>query len=179
MKRVKLHDKEFELSIGHSQIQAAIEDVSRKIREDLREEPMPVFLSVLNGAFMFTADLLKHIDFNCEVSFIKMSSYSGTASTGAVKELIGLNTNLSGRTVILVEDIVDTGKTIVELVHLLQTHHPKQIKIATFLWKPDAYKENIPIDYVGLRIPNDFIVGYGLDYNELGRNLRDIYTVVK
>ncbi len=179
MKRVKLHDKEFDISIKHDDIQTAVGTVAQKIRQDMKGEDTPVFLSILNGSFMFTSDLLKQMDFNCEVSFLKLSSYSNTASTGTVKELIGLNTNIKGRTVIVVEDIVDTGNTLVELMEALKKYEPKQIKIAAFLLKPDAYKKDIPIDYVGIRIPNDFIVGYGLDYNELGRNLRNIYKIVE
>ncbi len=179
MKRVKLHDKEFELSINHDRIQTAIGIVAQKIREDMKNEPIPVFLSVLNGSFMFTTDLLKQMDFNCEVSFVKLASYSGTNSTGKVSELVGLSTDIKGRTVIIVEDIVDTGNTLEELFRVLKKYEPKQIKVATFLLKPEAYKKDIPVDYVGMRVPNDFIVGYGLDYNELGRNLRNIYTVVK
>jgi hypoxanthine phosphoribosyltransferase len=178
MKRVKLYDKEFEIAIRHDQIQTAIGVVAQRIREDMKDEPVPVFLSILNGAFMFTADLLKQMDFNCEVSFVKLASYSGDTSTGKVQELLGLNTDISGRTVVIVEDIVDTGQTLVELIEVLKKHHPKQIKIATFLLKPDAYHKDIPIDYVGMRIPNDFIVGYGLDYDQLGRNLRNIYKIV-
>jgi hypoxanthine phosphoribosyltransferase len=177
MKKVKLYDKEFAIAIRHDRIQTAIGVVAQQIREDMKDENIPVFLSILNGAFMFTSDLLKQMDFNCEVSFVKLSSYSGTASTGRVKELLGLNTDIGGRTVIIVEDIVDTGHTLVELFNVLQQYNPKQIKVATFLLKPDAYDKDIPIDYVGLRIPNDFIVGYGLDYNELGRNLRNIYKI--
>ncbi len=179
MQRVKLHNKEFELSIPHDRIQAAVALVAQQLREDMKNEPAPIFLSVLNGAFMFTADLLRHIDFDCEVSFVKLASYCGTKSTGAVKELIGLTTDLEGRTVIVVEDIVDTGRTLSELFEALKKYNPKQIKVAAFLLKPGEYKETVPVDYVGMRIPNDFIVGYGLDYNELGRNLRDIYTVAK
>jgi len=179
MKRVKLHDKEFDISIKHDQIQTAIGVVAQKIREDMADEKIPVFLSILNGSFMFTSDLLKQMDFNCEVSFIKLASYSGTSSTGQVSELIGLNTNIEGRTVIIIEDIVDTGHTLEKLVEVLQSYKPKQIKVATFLFKPNAYKKDIPVDYIGMSIPNDFIVGYGLDYNELGRNLRNIYTLVQ
>ena len=179
MKRVKLYDKEFEISIKHDDIQTAIGVMAQKIRKDMKGENTPVFLSILNGAFMFTSDLLKQMDFNCEVSFIKLSSYSNTSSTGEVKELIGLNTDIKGRTVIVVEDIVDSGTTLEELVKVLKKYEPKQIKVASFLLKPDAYKKDIPIDYVGIRIPNDFIVGYGLDYNELGRNLRNIYKIIK
>lgn len=178
MKRVKLHDKEFEIAIRHDQIQTAIGVVAQKIREDMKNEYIPVFLSILNGSFMFTSDLLKQMDFNCEVSFIKLASYSGVASTGKVQELLGLNTDIRGRTVIIVEDIVDTGHTLAELVEVLKKHRPKQIKVATFLLKPDAYDKDIPIDYVGMSIPNDFIVGYGLDYDQLGRNLRNIYKIV-
>jgi hypoxanthine phosphoribosyltransferase len=178
MKRVKLHDREFEMAIRHDEIQTAIGLVAQQIREDMKNEPVPVFLSVLNGAFMFTSDLLKQMDFNCEVTFVKLASYSGSGSTGKVTELLGLNTDLSGRSVIIVEDIVDTGHTLVALVEALKKHHPKQIKVATFLLKPESYKKDIPIDYAGIRIPNDFIVGYGLDYDQLGRNLRNIYKIV-
>jgi hypoxanthine phosphoribosyltransferase len=178
MKRVKLYDKEFEIAIRHDRIQTAIGVVAQKIREDMKDEPVPVFLSILNGAFMFTADLLKQMDFNCEVSFVKLASYSGDASTGTVQQLLGLNTDISGRTVVIVEDIVDTGQTLVELIDVLKRHHPKQIKVAAFLLKPDAYHNDFPIDYVGMRIPNDFIIGYGLDYNQLGRNLRNIYKII-
>jgi hypoxanthine phosphoribosyltransferase len=178
MKKVKLHDKEFAVAIRHDEIQTAIGVIAQKIREDMKDENIPVFLSILNGSFMFAADLLKQMDFNCEVSFVKLASYSGVNSTGNVKELLGLNTDISGRTVIIVEDIVDTGNTLVELFAVLKKYNPKQIKVATFLLKPDAYKQSIPVDYVGMRIPNDFIVGYGLDYNELGRNLRNIYKLV-
>ncbi|MDR3133152.1 MAG: hypoxanthine phosphoribosyltransferase [Prevotellaceae bacterium] len=178
MKRVKLHDKEFEIAIRHDQIQTAIGVVAQKIREDMKNEPIPIFLSVLNGSFMFTSDLLKQMDFNCEVSFVKLASYSGVASTRKVQELLGLSTDISNRTVIIVEDIVETGHTLVELVETLKKYRPKQIKVATFLLKPEAYDKDIPIDYVGMRIPNDFIVGYGLDYDQLGRNLRNIYKIV-
>ncbi|MDR3350541.1 MAG: hypoxanthine phosphoribosyltransferase [Prevotellaceae bacterium] len=178
MKRVKLHDKEFEIAIRYDQIQTAIGVVAQRIREDMKDEHIPVFLSVLNGSFMFTADLLKQMDFNCEVSFVKLASYSGAASTGKVQELLGLDIDISGRTVIIVEDIIDTGQTIAGLFKKLKRHHPKQIKVATFLYKPDAYKQTIPLDYIGIRIPNDFIVGYGLDYDQLGRNLRNIYKIV-
>lgn len=177
MKRVKLYDKEFVIAIHHDHIQKAVGVVAQQIREDMKDENIPVFLSVLNGAFMFTSDLLKQIDFDCEVSFVKLSSYSGTSSTGHVTELLGLNTDVRGRTVIIVEDIVDTGHTLVELFNILRQYQPKQIKVATCLLKPDAYDKDIPIDYVGFKIPNDFIVGYGLDYNEIGRNLQSIYRI--
>lgn len=179
MKRVKLHDKEFELSIPYTEIAKAIEDVALQITRDLQNEDTPIFLSVLNGSFMFTADLMKHIPFNCEISFIKMASYEGTCSTGKVNEILGLDTCIEGRTVIVIEDIVDSGNTLEKLVATLMQKNPKQLKVATLLYKPDAYTKNIKIDYIGKSIPNDFIVGFGLDYDKLGRNYPDIYSLVK
>jgi len=178
MKKVTLHDKTFALSIPHADIQQAVEKVAAQINKDMVGET-PVFVGLLNGAFMFAADLLKLIETPCEISFIKCSSYTGTQSQGKVSELIGLNTNLKDRTVIIVEDIIDTGLTIAELLNCLQSKEVKQVKIATLLFKPEAFKEDYVVDYIGISIPNDFIVGYGLDYNELGRNLKDIYTLVQ
>lgn len=176
MKKVTLHDKTFALSIPHATIHQAVEKVAAQINRDMNGET-PVFVGLLNGAFMFAADLLKLIEMPCEVSFIKYSSYVGTQSAGEVSELIGLNTDLKGRTVIILEDIIDTGLTIGRLLADLPKTL-KQVKIATLLFKPEAFKGNYAVDYIGLSIPNDFIVGYGLDYNELGRNLKDIYTLV-
>jgi len=178
MKKITLHDKTFALSISYTDIQQAIEKVADQINKDMAGET-PVFVGLLNGAFMFAADLLKWIETPAEVSFIKYSSYVGTRSAGEVSELIGLNTDLRNRTVIVIEDIIDTGTTIAKLLKDLQPKGLKQVKIATLLFKPDAFKEDYLVDYVGFSIPNDFIVGYGLDYNELGRNLRDIYTLVQ
>jgi len=178
MKKITLHDKTFALSISYTDIQQAIEKVADQINKDMAGET-PVFVGLLNGAFMFAADLLKLIETPCEISFIKYSSYVGTQSVGEVSELIGLNTDLKGRTVIIVEDIIDTGLTIGRLLKDLQSKELKQVKIATLLFKPEAFKEHYTVDYIGISIPNDFIVGYGLDYNELGRNLKDIYTLVQ
>lgn len=139
----------------------------------------PLFISVLNGSFMFTADLMKHLTMPCEVSFVKLASYEGTSSTGKVKELVGLGDDITGRTVVIVEDIVDTGLTMKQLVETLRARGPKDIKIATLLVKPDKLKVELDINYVAMNIPNDFIVGYGLDYDGLGRNYRDIYTVIE
>ncbi len=177
MERIKLHDKEFKVIIPHSQIQESIKSVAKQINNDYKNCDTPLFLSVLNGAFMFSADLMKNIDFNCEISFIKLSSYSGTESTGVVNEIIGLGTELNGRDVIVIEDIVDTGGTVENLHDMLIKKGVKSVKICTLLLKPDAYKKDIPIDYAAIRIPNDFIVGYGLDYDELGRNYKDIYVL--
>lgn len=178
MKRVKLHDKEFEVSIPHDEILEIVKNVADNINKDLSNVEGVVFLSVLNGSFMFTADLVKNIDFSCEISFVKMSSYQGTSTTGSVSELIGLSSSLKGKCVVVVEDIVDTGITLEKLYALIQAHEPARICVATFFFKPKSYSKNIKIDYIGKSIPNDFVVGYGLDYDELGRNLKDIYTLV-
>jgi hypoxanthine phosphoribosyltransferase len=178
MKRIQLLDKEFVLSIPASDIKRAIWDMAMKINRDLHDKN-PLMVCILNGSFMFSADLMKLIEFPCEISFVKLSSYHGMESTGEVKQLIGLNENVEGRTIVLLEDIVDTGVTIDNLVRQLKTQNPADVKIATLLFKPEACTRDIKLDYVGLEIPNDFIVGYGLDYDGYGRNLPDIYTVVK
>jgi hypoxanthine phosphoribosyltransferase len=177
MERIKLHDKEFKIFIPHEKILKSIGEVAAKINIDYKERETPLFLSVLNGSFMFTSDLIKLIDFQCEISFIKLSSYSGTESTGEIKEIMGLNSPVKGRSVIIVEDIVDTGATIEELYRMLDEAGAADVKICTLLLKPEAYHKDIKIDYVALEIPNDFIVGYGLDYNELGRQYKDIYVL--
>ncbi len=175
MKTIQVLDKTFELSILHEEIRGAVRKVAIQINKDL-EGKTPIFLCILNGSFMFASDLLKYIELPCEVSFVKMASYNGTTTSGNVKELIGFNEDLTGRTVIIVEDIVDSGNTMEKIVGLLKEKGVDEIKIATLLYKPEAYKKDIPLDYVGLEIPNDFIVGYGLDYDGHGRNLRDIYV---
>ena len=178
MKQVKLFDKEFRVSIPSEKIQEVIANMAKKINQDYKDKEIPLFISVLNGSFMFTADLFKLIDFNCEVTFLKLSSYHGTASTGVVRQLIGVNEKISERDVIVLEDIVDTGITLEQIVEQLNTFNPASVKIATLLFKPAAYQKQIKIDYVGMEIPNDFIVGYGLDYDGIGRNLADIYTLI-
>ena len=173
---VKLGDKVFVPYLSGEKIGTAVKLVAEKINSDYRGKN-PLFLVVLNGAFLFAADLLRAIEVDCEVSFVKFSSYEGISTTGKVKELIGLNESLEGRDVIIVEDIVDTGTTIVQMMADLDQRHTASVKIATLLFKPEAYKKDIKIDYVGLEIPNAFIVGYGLDYDGLGRNLKDIYVI--
>jgi hypoxanthine phosphoribosyltransferase len=177
MKYVKLDDREFELSIPSGVIEKAVWRIAEQMDKDL-EGTNPLMLCILNGSFMFAADLMKRLDTPCQVSFVKMASYAGDASTGNIKELIGLNEQMEGRTVVILEDIVDTGITISKILAQVKSHNPKQVKVATLLFKPDACKTDIKLDYIGLSIPNDFIVGYGLDYNGYGRNLRDIYTVM-
>lgn len=178
MKTVQVKDKKFNVSIPEAEILRRVSEVAAQINKDLSGEN-PLLLSVLNGSFMFAADLIRNIDTPCEISFVRMASYCGTESTGKVKQLIGLNEDIEGRTVIIVEDIIDSGLTMKELISILQAKHPKQIRIAALLVKPGNMKVELDIPYCCFKIPNDFIVGYGLDYDGYGRNLRDIYTVVE
>lgn len=176
MQRVTLKDKTFVPYISSDKISGSVYQMAQKINSDLVND-MPLFLVVLNGSFMFAADLLKEVKIPCEISFIKLASYHGTSSTGTVAEMIGLTEEIKGRTVVIIEDIVDTGITLDKLVSLLNKKEVKQIKVATFLLKPDAYKKDIKIDYVGIEIPNDFVVGYGLDYDGLGRNMKEVFVL--
>ena len=178
MSVIQIKDKRFKTFIPEEQIMKEVAPVADEINRDL-SGTNPLFISVLNGSFMFTADLMKHLTMPCEVSFVKLASYEGTSSTGKVKELVGLGDDITGRTVVIVEDIVDTGLTMKQLVETLRARGPKDIKIATLLVKPDKLKVELDINYVAMNIPNDFIVGYGLDYDGLGRNYRDIYTVIE
>lgn len=177
MSRIKVHDKEFEIYIPQDQIERAIKKVADNINRDLAGKN-PLFLIVLNGAFMFAAELFKHVEIECEISFVKLSSYSGTSSTSVVRELIGLDHSITGRNIVLVEDIIDSGLTMLFTIEKLKKLEANDVKIATMLFKPKAFQYNFPIDYVGIEIPNDFIIGYGLDYNEHARNLPDIYKIV-
>jgi len=179
MKRIKVWDKEFEISLNYSDIQHAIKQIAKKMKVDLKGKET-LFICILNGAFMFAAELMKQVELNdSEISFLKLSSYSGIGSTGDVTELIGVNEAIANRTIVILEDIVDTGQTVKKVYDQLIRKGAMEVKIATLLFKPDALKVNINIDYTGIVIPNDFIVGFGLDYNRRGRNLKDIYTLVK
>ncbi len=173
---IKLHDLEFVPFISEEKISAAINDISARLNNDLSDKN-PLFIGVLNGAFMFASELLKRFNHDCEVSFVKLSSYEGTETTQEVKELVGLTEEISGRTIVIIEDIVDTGNTIEVLSELLKSKGCKDFKIATLFFKPEAYTKQINIEYWGIKIPNRFIVGYGLDYNGLGRNLTDVYQL--
>lgn len=175
---IHLHDKTFVPFISSEELDFAIKNLAKQMDDDFFDE-VPVFVGVLNGAFMVLSDLMKQYRGMCEVSFVKMASYEGTQTTNEVKQLIGLNQNLEGRTVVIVEDIIDTGNTIEELKAIFKDKNVKHLKIATLFLKPDAYKKDIKIDYVGIRIPNKFIVGYGLDYDGLGRNLPDVYQLAE
>jgi len=173
---IQLHDKQFVPFISAQEIDFAIAKIAALVEDDFADET-PVFIGVLNGSFMVVSDFMKHYKSPCEVSFIKMASYEGTSSTNDVKHLIGLDQDLTGRTVVVIEDIVDTGNTLVALKELFKKQNVKHFKIATLFFKPEAFQQDIKIDYIGIRIPNKFIVGFGLDYDGLGRNLPSIYQL--
>ncbi len=177
MESIQIKDKRFTISITEEQILKEVDRVAQEINRDLKEKN-PLFLSVLNGSFMFTADLMKRISIPCEISFVKLASYQGISSTGKITEVIGINEDISGRCVVIVEDIVDTGFTMQRLLETLGTRNPKEIHIASLLVKTEKLQVPLNIEYAAMNIPNDFIVGYGLDYDGLGRNYKDIYTVI-
>ena len=177
METIQVKDKVFSIFIPATEIEAVVTEMAERINRDY-EGKKPLFLAVLNGSFVFAADLLRKINIPCNISFVKFSSYQGTSTTSKVKELIGLNEEIRGRHIILVEDIVDTGITIDLLLQDLTKHEPADVKIACFCHKPDAFEKSYKIDYIGVNIPNKFIVGYGLDYDGYGRNLPDIYQLV-
>lgn len=176
MSTIQVLNKEFVTSIPANEIHEKVKDVAKQINADYEGET-PLFLVVLNGAFVFAADLMREISLPSEVSFVKLASYEGTSSTGTVREVIGLNTDITNRPVIIVEDIVESGITMAHMIETLKKQNPKSIDICTMLLKPEKLEVKLNIRYVAMEIPNDFILGYGLDYNGLGRGLKDIYTI--
>lgn len=178
MEKVKVRDKEFSLFLTAGEIAKGVDMVAEMINKDMQGKN-PLFLCVLNGAFIFASDLLKKVTVDCEISFVKLSSYMGTKTTSTVRELIGLDEVLTGRTVVVLEDIVDTGITMAYTRNKLRELGAADVRIATLLFKPEAFREDFALDYVGIVIPNEFIVGYGLDYNGHGRNLPDIYKIIE
>lgn len=176
MQQVQLDDRTFNKFISFEEISASIKKVANQINTDYNGKK-PLFVAVLNGSFMFAADLLKEITIDCEISFVKLASYHGVSSTGTVHELIGFTENVENRHIIILEDIVDTGLTLEKVIDIFSHKNCASVKTTTLLYKPEAFKKNYPLDYICMEIPNEFIVGYGLDYNGLGRNLRDIYKV--
>lgn len=177
MKQVTIENKTFGLYLSEQAILAEISQIAEEINIKY-VDTTPLFVSILNGSFMFTSDLMKKIVIPCELSFLKISSYDGTSSTGKAKQLIGLNESIEGRDILIIEDIIDTGFTMESIVSQLQRQNPKSIRIITLLFKPDSLKVNIEPDYVCFSIPEKFVVGYGLDLNGLGRNLPDIYQLI-
>jgi len=173
---IQIHDKFFKRFLSESEIQQAVKTVANKIAADYKDD-VPIFVGVLNGSFMFVSDLMKAYQHPCEVSFVRLSSYQGLTSTGIVETLLDVPENIEGRSVIILEDIIDTGRTLQKLVHLFSKTNVKEFKIASLFYKPDVYKGEYAIDYFGLAIPDNFIVGYGLDYKEQGRNLKEVYQL--
>ena len=177
MSIVKIKDKSFRVSIPEAEIKNRVKLLAQQMSKDL-EGKNPLFLAVLNGSFIFAADLMREMTIPCEISFVKLASYQGTTSTGKIKEVIGINEDLSGRTVVIVEDIVESGQTMKRMIESLGTRNPASVQICTLFFKPEKLKEDLTLDYVAFRIPDDFILGYGLDYDQLGRGLKDVYTII-
>ena len=176
MRSITLHNKTFEVFIAETEIAAIVHSMANQINNS--EIKNPLFIAVLNGSFLFAADIMRKINIlNCEISFIKLSSYLGTETTGEVNELIGLGQDIKNRNIVILEDIIDTGITLEKIISLLEKENVADIKVATLLFKPEAYQKEIEIDFIGKSIANDFVVGYGLDYDEIGRNLPHIYKL--
>jgi len=174
---IMVHNRKFRRFITEAQIQKEVSRIASQMNSDLADLD-PIFLGILNGAFMFASDLYKQLDFPCQITFLKLASYSGTYSTGSVKQLIGIGQDLKDRVVVVLEDIVDTGVTLETIIRQLSGYQPREIRVATLLHKPEATLTQVKLDYVGIEIPNDFILGYGLDYDGYGRNFKEIYQLV-
>jgi hypoxanthine phosphoribosyltransferase len=177
MKEIRILDKNFRELIPEEEVKKRIGELAQQVNNDFVGKEV-VFLGILNGAFLFAADLFRKIDLQAKISFVKLASYEGTSSSGTIKELIGWNEDIKNKSIVIVEDIVDTGNTLERIVDELIIRKASEIRIATMLYKPAAYTKDIHLDYVGFEIPNDFVVGYGLDYNGYGRNLTSVYTLV-
>lgn len=176
MELIKINDKTFEPYVSAEELNQIAKRMASEVYQDLQES-RPIFIAILNGSFMFAADFLRHYKGECEISFVKMASYQGTQSTGKIHQLIGLSTPVEGRDVVILEDIIDTGNTLEEIYRLFENQKVKSFRVATLFFKPDAYKKDLKIDYVGKPIPNRFIVGYGLDFDEIARNLPQVYQL--
>ncbi|MGK0414087.1 MAG: adenylate kinase, partial [Polaribacter sp.] len=177
MSIIKLHDLYFKPYINKEEITATVKFLAQRVKEDLPKNEIPIFVGILNGCFLFAADFIREFKGNCEVSFVRLASYEGTSATEKIKHLVGLNEDLTGRTVIILEDIIDTGGTLQEIYNIFRHKNVKQLKVATLFFKPDVFKKELPIDYIGKNIEDKFIVGYGLDYDGLGRNYPEIYQL--
>ena len=177
METIQIHDKQFVPFINRDKIERYVAFLADQIAQDLDPNEVPIFIGILNGSFMFAADFVRKYPHECHITFVKMASYEGVNSTGKIKHLVGINENLEGRTVVILEDIIDTGNTLAEIYEIFRDKKVKQLKIATLFFKPDVFRKELPIDYIGKSIEDKFIVGYGLDYDGLGRNLSDIYQL--
>lgn len=178
MQEISVLDRQFSIYLTSEEIQSRVTSLAEKLNEDLKGREV-LFFGILNGVFLFAADLFRQITLEAQISFIKLASYDGTSSTGKIKELIGWNEDITGKTVVVIEDIVDTGSTLERIIGELTLRKAHEVRICTLLFKPEAYTKDIPIDYIGFEIPNSFVVGYGLDYDGYGRNLGAIYKLIK
>jgi len=177
METIQIHDKHFVPFINRDKIERYVEFIANQVAQDLDPNEVPIFIGILNGSFMFAADFVRKYPHDCHITFVKMASYEGVNSTGKIKHLVGINEDLTGRTVVILEDIIDTGNTLAEIYEIFRDKKVKELKIATLFFKPDVFRKELPIDYIGKSIEDKFIVGYGLDYDGLGRNLSDIYQL--
>lgn len=178
MKKIMVKDKEFAPFISEHKIQRVVKQISHQVNQDMAGK-VPLFLVILNGAFIFASDLLRKITVDCDITFVKLASYEGTSTTASVKELIGLGEVVKDRTVIIVEDIIDTGITMDHVIQMLQRMEASEVKVAAMFFKPDAFQKDFRIDYKGMDIPSDFVVGYGLDYDGFGRNHPCLFRLVR
>ncbi len=177
MDTIKVHDKYFEPYVRKEEIAKHVQILSKVIAQDIGKDETPIFIGILNGSFMFAADFIREYPYDCHITFVKLASYKGTNTTGKIRQLVGINESLEGKTVIILEDIIDTGNTLEEIYEIFRNKKVKSLKIATLFFKPDVFRKSLPIDYIGKSIEDKFIIGYGLDYDGLGRNLSDIYQL--
>lgn len=177
MESIQIHDKHFVPFIDKDKISRYVEFLANQIAEDIGPGEVPIFIGILNGSFMFAADFVRNYPHECHITFVKMASYEGVNSSGKIKHLVGINEDLTGKTVVILEDIIDTGNTLAEIYDIFRDKNIKKLMVATLFFKPDVFKKELPIDYIGKSIEDKFIVGYGLDYDGLGRNLPDIYQL--
>ncbi len=177
MKIIKLKDLYFKPFITADEISSIVRNLAKQVKKDLPKDEVPIFVGILNGCFLFAADFIREFNGDCEVSFVKLASYQGTKSTENIKHLVGINEDLTGRTIIILEDIIDTGNTLQEIYNIFKDKNIKELKVASLFFKPDVFKKELPINYIGKSIEDKFIVGYGLDYNGLGRNYPAIYQL--
>ena len=175
---IQVKDKHFEMLISHDELQGKISTLAQSINEDYHHK-RPLFIAILNGSFMFASDLLKEINIECEISFVKVASYEEMESSGNVKQLIGLNENIFNRNVIIIEDIIDTGKTITKMLDEFKSHGASTVEVVSLFYKPKSKKVRELIKYIGFELPDSFVLGYGLDYDGLGRNLKDLYNIIE
>ena len=177
MNSIQLNDRHFVPFIDRERIRGYVKFLAKRIADDIPDGEVPIFIGILNGSFMFAADLIMEYEKDCHITFVKMASYDGINSTGEIKHLVGINEDLTGKTVVILEDIIDTGNTLAEIYEIFRDKQVKKLKIATLFFKPDVFRKELPIDYIGKSIEDKFVVGYGLDYDGLGRNLPDLYQL--